>query len=419
MISTPVSQHQETAMSFASEPAHSTPTCVGVSKIMLNNFRSYPTLSLNLSGRSNMVVLTGENGAGKTNVLEAISYAAPGRGLRGAQLDDVRRQGENNWSVALRLNLEQDGLSEEVRVGTGIETPTATNHSELQNHKANVRRIVKIDGEATGNTNILAERWSIGWLTPQMDRLFIEGPSARRRFLDRMTMGLYPDHSRQVGAFERTMRDRNRLLADHGMNADAMWLSALEARMAEHGVAVAVARLEFAGQIAGQIEAAEETPFPKAALALDGWLEGLLADGVAPVDAELQYREQLKNERRVDCHRGRAGLGVHKTDFIVTHRPKAMRADLCSTGEQKALLVGLVLANAHLQTALKRQAPILLMDEVAAHLDSDRRAALFATLAALGSQCWLTGTDKSLFESLRGTAEFFDVRDGTIQPSLQ
>ena len=418
MISTSISAHQESTPMPASVPELQGHTRVSVSRVMLTNFRSYAALSLQLSRQSNMVVLTGENGAGKTNILEAISYAAPGRGLRGAPLDELCHYDKGNWSVALRLALEQGDISEDVKVGTGIETipPTEISNGEK---KSQSRRVVKIDGEIASNTNCLGERWSIGWLTPQMDRLFIEGPSSRRKFLDRLTMGLYPDHSRQIGAFERTMRDRNRLLSDQGMHADAVWLSALEARMAEHGVAVAVGRLEFAGQIAGQIENTAETPFPKATLAIDGWLEGLLADGLAPVEVEEQYRERLTRERALDSKSGRTSSGVHRTDFIVTHKPKSMRADLCSTGEQKALLVGLILANAHLQTALKRQAPLLLLDEVAAHLDSERRSALFAILGALGSQCWLTGTDITLFESLKGKAEFFDVRDGKVQPSLQ
>lgn len=418
MINTPLSAQNESAAMPASVQAAEKHGHVSVSKIMLTNFRSYPVLSLQLKRQSNMVVLTGENGAGKTNILEAISYAAPGRGLRGASLDELSYRQKGNWSVALNLALEQDGLCEDVRIGTGI-APAATTIQTDGDQKPQSRRIVKIDGDTTNNTNSLGERWSIGWLTPQMDRLFIEGPSSRRKFLDRMTMGLYPDHSRQIGAFERIMRDRNRLLNDHGMSADATWLSALEARMAEHGVAVAVARLEFAGQIAGQIENGAETPFPKATLSIDGWLEGLLADGLAPVEVEEQYKERLARERALDSKTGRTGSGVHKTDFIVTHKPKSMRADLCSTGEQKALLVGLILANAHLQTALRGQAPLLLLDEVAAHLDNERRSALFDILRNIGSQCWLTGTDESLFSSLQGKAEFFDVSDGKVQPSLQ
>lgn len=390
---------------------------VFIVKMIMTDFRSYQYGSLDLSCEHPFVVLTGDNGAGKTNVLEAISYGAPGRGLRSASLKDVGRRNGGNWSVAMKLNLMADGDTETIKVGTGqdpslITSPEDKDLSDKNTH----RRIVKIDGETVGNTSVLSEKWSISWLTPQMDRLFIEGPSSRRKFLDRMTLGLYPDHSRQISAFERTMRDRNRLLGEKGMSADSAWLSALEARMAEHGVAVAVARLEFAGQLAGQIEATAEGPFPKATLALDGWLEGLLADGTPPVEVEATYRDRLASDRGQDARSGRTSTGVHKTDFIVTHAPKAMPADLCSTGEQKALLIGLVLAGARLQIALKGQAPLLLLDEIAAHLDQDRRRALFNDLASLGSQCWMTGTDRSLFSDLIGKAEFFQVADGVIQP---
>lgn len=396
-------------MTYMNEAIAAAPatTSVFVSKLALTNYRSYTRTAITPTCAHPLVVLTGPNGAGKTNVLEAISFLAPGRGLRRASLGEVARQSENqsgsDWAVAATLQLGD----EPVKVGTGIEPGSLEN---------NGKRLVRVDGENAANSNILGERWSVGWLTPQMDRLFIEGPSSRRRFLDRMVLGLFPDHSRQVGAYERVMRERNRLLGDQGARADSTWLGALERRMAEHGVAVANARLEFAGQLAGQLEEADEGPFPKAALAIDGWLEGMLAGGIAPVEAEQAFREELASRRRQDV-KGRASEGVHKTDLVVTHKPKAMPADLCSTGEQKALLVALVLANARLQTALKGQAPLMLMDEVAAHLDMDRRTALFEALSSLGSQCWLTGTDKSLFEGIKGTAEFFDVSDGSIQPA--
>lgn len=380
---------------------------VFVSKLMLTDFRCYERAQIAPECREPLVVLTGPNGAGKTNVLEAISYLAPGRGLRRSALGEVaRQQGSGTWAVAATLEV---GV-ESVKAGTGIEQPE---------DEATAKRLVRLDGQTVANSNVFGERWSVGWLTPQMDRLFLEGPSSRRRFLDRMVLGLFPDHSRQVGAYERVMRERNRLLVDRGSSADSAWYSALEAKMAEHGVAVAVARLEFAGQLAGQLEEADESPFPKAALAIDGWLEGLLAEGLAPVEVETKFRDRLAARRATDGARGRSGDGVHKTDLVVTHAPKGMRADLCSTGEQKALLVALILANARLQAALKGQAPLMLMDEVAAHLDVDRRVALFDALSSLGSQCWLTGTDRSLFEGLSGRAEFFNVSDGTIQPSVQ
>lgn len=394
-------------MTSATHQGDGPSSTVFVSNLILTNYRCYERAKISPAGDHSLVVLTGENGAGKTNVLEAISYLAPGRGLRRASLADVARKGSaggENWAVAATLDVG----GEPVKVGTGIERSV----------EASTKRQVRIDGETVANSNVLGERWSVGWLTPQMDRLFIEGPSSRRRFLDRMVLGLFPDHSRQVGAYERVMRERNRLLAEKGAGADRAWLKALETRMAEHGVAVAVARLEFAGQLAGQLAEADEGPFPRAELAIDGWVESLLADGTPAVEAEQAFRDRLEAERAQDGS-GRSSSGVHKTDLVVTHAPKGMLAELCSTGEQKALLVALVLANARLQTALKGQAPLMLMDEVAAHLDADRRQALFEALANLGSQCWLTGTDRSLFAGLAGKAEFFDVSDGTIQPSDQ
>lgn len=374
-----------------------------VKKLLLTDFRCYENESIAPEGKTNLVILTGPNGAGKTNVLEAISFLAPGRGLRRAALGDIARQnGSGAWAVAANL----DVAGEPVKAGTGLTSadPDASN-----------KRTARMDGVTLNNSNQFGERWSVGWLTPQMDRLFIEGPGSRRRFLDRMVLGLFPDHSRQVGAYERVMRERNRLLSEKGMQADASWLSALEARMAEHGVAIAASRLEFAGQLAGQLDDTEDGPFPRAELALDGWLEGLLATGTAAVDVEAQFRDHLANSRHKDTG-GRTSGGVHKTDLVVTHVQKGITADLCSTGEQKALLVALVLANARLQAAQRGIAPIMLMDEVAAHLDSERRTALFEALANLGGQCWLTGTDKSLFEGLTDKAEFFTVSAGSIQP---
>ena len=378
---------------------------VFVSSLTLTEFRSYRRTKIQTSGTRPLVVLSGPNGAGKTNVLEALSYLAPGRGLRRAPLIEVtNQQASGPWAVAAALELD----GETVKVGTGLEGTSADAIS---------RRLVRIDGEAATSTNVLGERWAVTWLTPQMDRLLSEAPSGRRRFLDRMVIGLYPDHSRQVGAYERVMRERNRLFADQGTGADTAWLSALEARMAEHAVAVAVARLDFAGQLAGQLEVTDEGPFPRAELAIDGWLEGLIADGAVAVDAEAAYRDKLSGLRALDAARTRASEGVHKTDLVVTHSQKGMRGDLCSTGEQKALLIALVLANARLQAAQKGRAPLMLMDEVAAHLDAERRSALFEALGSLGSQCWLTGTDRSLFDGLEGRAEFFDVRDGQVQPA--
>ncbi|WP_374764824.1 DNA replication/repair protein RecF [Yunchengibacter salinarum] len=376
---------------------------VAVTRLTLTRFRCYEQARLDLADGPGLVVLTGANGAGKTNILEAVSYLSPGRGLRGAAMSDVTRLGADRpWAVAAMVTArDPGGAPEEVRVGTGpAEDGTG-------------RRVVRLDGEPDRGGRALADRWAVNWLTPAMDRLFVEAPAGRRRFLDRMVLGLYPDHGRQVAAYERAMRERNRLLADG--RGDPAWLRAVEGRMAAHAVAVAHARLDYAGQLAGVLDTTGDGPFPRAHLALDGWLEERLQDGTPPVEAEDAYRERLSRGRGEDQAAGRARLGVHRTDLVVTHGDKAMPAPLCSTGEQKALLVALVLAGSRMQAQLTGRAPILLLDEVAAHLDSHRRRGLFDQLEALGSQCWLTGTDRALFESLESRARFLTVADATVR----
>ena len=374
-----------------------------VEALKLSNFRCYKTARLDLGNKNNLVVLTGHNGAGKTNILEALSFLSPGRGLRRASLGEVTRIGSTSpWAVSAEMRGEFGPLM----VGTGLA-------EESQTGDGPSRRVVRIDGENVAGPAVLASQFSVSWLTPQMDRLFIEGASSRRRFLDRLMLGMYPDHGRQVSAYDRAMQERNRLLAEKGMQADAIWLNALEARMAEHGVAVAAARIAFASQLVGQIENNQEGAFPKAQLALDGIVEQALmqAPATAVEDAE---RERLKAARPADSQKSRAGNGPHKCDLRVTHMEKAMPAELCSTGEQKALLIGVILANAKLKAASDGKAPLMLLDEVAAHLDEDRRAGLFEELLALDSQCWLTGTDRTLFEALEGRASFYKVEDGNV-----
>ncbi|MBL4805134.1 MAG: AAA family ATPase, partial [Alphaproteobacteria bacterium] len=281
-----------------------------ITTLKLHNFRCYQEAELK-DLEAGLVVLYGPNGAGKTNILEALSLLVPGRGLRGAKMMEIQCQDSGQpWAVSASLQAPYGP----VQLGTGLDAKTE-------------KRVIRINGENARGQSALAEHLAAVWLTPQMDRLFIEGPSSRRRFPDRLVLGLYADHSRQVGAYERVMRERNRLLTDKGRRADPAWLSAIEARMAEHAVAVANARLDFAGQLAGQLADAEDGPFPKAELAIDGWLEGLLADGMAAVEAESAYRERLMAERGRDIASGRTHEGVHKTDLVVTHAPKGMQAD--------------------------------------------------------------------------------------------
>ena len=383
--------------------------CLTVHRLALNNFRNYGDLALELPvDAARPVVLYGGNGAGKTNLLEALSYLAPGRGLRGARLQDVAKiDGNGTWAVSILGNTK----SGHIRIGTGL---VAALNAPRDGDRAGDRRTVRIDGEGAAGPAVLSSYFSIVWLTPRMDRLFLDAQSGRRKFFDQMVCGLHPDHARHIGSYERTMRERIKLLSD-GYRPDPVWLSALEKRMAEHGVAVAAARNDALSHLAHQIDTQPEGAFPKADIALDGFLEALLSD-LSALEVEEHFAVRLEASRSEDARSHRTGLGPHRTDLLVTHRPKVMPARLCSTGEQKALMVGLVLADARMQRAMSGYAPMLLMDEVSAHLDDERRAALFDELTELGSQAWLTGTDAHLFQSLKGRASFFYVDGGILSP---
>jgi DNA replication and repair protein RecF len=350
-----------------------------VTRLSLTDFRSYrDTL---LAPGTGLIVLTGENGAGKTNILEAVSLLSPGRGLRGAALPDVaRRGGAGGFSVAARLG--------DVEIGTG----TLASAPE--------RRQVRINGAAASATS-LAEWLSILWLTPAMDRLFQEGASGRRRFLDRLVLALEPGHAVHSARYEAAMRARNKLLGEERPDPD--WLTALEARMAEHGALIVSARRGAVEALAARLADAPEGPFARAGLGLEGGEEDLARALVAG--------------RSRDAAAGRTLAGPHRTDLGVTHLGKDQPAALCSTGEQKALLLGIVLAHADLVAERAGRRPILLLDEVAAHLDPRRRAALFERLEASGGQVWMTGTEASLFESVGAGATRLEVRDGAVSPA--
>lgn len=350
-----------------------------LSRLVLTNFRSHAEAVLHAG--AGFVVLTGDNGAGKTNVLEAVSLLAPGRGLRRAPLSEMARQdGGGGFAIAATLNGD-------VEIGTGTQAA------------APERRIVRING-ATHSATALAEWLTVLWLTPAMDRLFVEPASERRRFLDRLTLALRPDHAGHANRYEAAMRARNRLLADDGPHDDA-WLTALEAQMAEHGAAIDAARRETVAALAERLADQPSGPFARAGVTLDGW------NGAATLAADLA------TGRGRDAAAGRTLLGPHRADLSVTHLDKDQPAALCSTGEQKALLLGLVLAHAELTAARTGRAPVLLLDEVAAHLDPSRRAALFDRLAATGSQVWMTGTETAPFTGI-ADATWFDLADGRI-----
>ncbi|HST37197.1 MAG TPA: DNA replication/repair protein RecF [Allosphingosinicella sp.] len=345
-----------------------------VSRLSLSDFRSYADAVL--APGPGFVILTGENGAGKTNVLEAVSLLSPGRGLRGAALSEMaRRGGAGGFAVAARLG--------EIDVGTGA------------NAEAPERRQVRINGAPASATS-LSEWLSVLWLTPAMDRLFADAASGRRRFLDRLVLALHSDHATHSARYEAAMRARNKLLAEEGPRDEA-WLTALEARMAEHGAAVAAARAATVAALAQRLAVAPEGPFARAALALDG--------------GEMTA---LAGSRTRDAAAGRTLAGPHRADLAVTHLGKDQPAALCSTGEQKALLIGLILAHADLVTAQTGRRPILLLDEIAAHLDPARRAALFERLANTGGQVWMTGTETSLFTPIGPDSSWFAVADGAV-----
>jgi DNA replication and repair protein RecF len=360
-----------------------------IERISIAEFRSYAHGELELGGES--AYLFGPNGAGKTNFLEAISFFSPGRGLRGAALADIGRRlpGETEgraWAVSAEVATDDAP----VRIGTGVEGAQAS------------RRVARLDGEPA-SVSALSRHLRPIWLTPAQDRLFLDGASERRRFFDRLVFTAAPAHAADVAAYERAQRERMRLLG--GGSADPSWLDALEAQAARGGARVACARARTLAALAAEIEMRGEGAFPAAVLGLTGEWEQLAAQGAAVDDIEIRLARALVEFRARDAAAGRALCGPHRTDLTVVHRQRARPAAQCSTGEQKALVLNLILAQAgRLSRANCAPNPILLLDEVAAHLDQARRAALFDEIEALSLQAFLTGTDEALFETLKGRA---------------
>ncbi len=387
---------------------------VAVTRLTLTAFRNYEGLRLETDGRP--VVLTGPNGAGKTNLLEALSFLAPGRGLRRASLVEVTRRSAGaspdaagGWAVSARLATPKAGVP--VTLGTGLERDEGS---------GTARRIVRIDGRPAKSQTALGAWLAVIWLTPQMDRLFIEGPGERRRFLDRLVFALQPEHARQLSEFESVLRERGRLLKeerDGGGPADPVWLDALEEKLAANGVAIAAARRDLVARLAATVGEVADAPFPSPRVTVAGSLEEELA-GAPALAVEEGYRQRLKSGRRRDAAAGMTLDGPHRSDLAVTHAGKGRPAADCSTGEQKALLIALTLAHARLLAAERGSAPILLLDEIAAHLDRTRREALFEAVIALNAQAWLTGTDAAWFEALGARTQHFSVQDGRIEGKL-
>lgn len=374
------------------------PQRVVLRKLKLTQFRNYGQASLAFPAKH--LVFTGANGAGKTNLLEAISLLSPGRGMRRASAQDIAAVG--SLGFALHATLENDGDETEIGLGAGA----------LVAEPEGIKRL-KIDGTKVTRQDALLDYCRITWLTPAMDGLFT-GPAAdRRRFLDRLVLAIEPSHGRQSLDFEKAMRARNRLLTD-GV-ADRIFFEALETQMAETGTAIAAARAQTVTLLRSASQAlGEDDGFPVADLQLDGVLETMIADHPAS-DVEDYYRAQLRDERHIDRAAGRTRIGPHRSDLTVYFAAKNMPAALSSTGEQKALLSGLVLSHAQLVAQISGMAPILLLDEVSAHFDVARRIALFAILDRLNGQAIMTGTEKSLFEGLGDRAAFFHVADGKAE----
>lgn len=377
---------------------------LAIRRLTLTDFRNYAALRLETGAR--LVALTGANGAGKTNILEAISLLSPGRGLRGAGFDELPRQGgSGSWAIAAEIDAEHGPVS----LGTAW-------NGQSDGGDGGARQVV-IDGEAQKSAGPLGEHMRMLWLTPAQDRLFAGPASDRRRFLDRLVTAFDPEHAARITVFEKVMRERNLLLEE--TRPDGTWLTSLEAHMAEAAVAISAARLVGLEALQTHIgEGRETSSFPWAEVAVEGEIEALVAQKPA-VQVEDEYRRILADSRGLDRAAGRTLRGPHRSDLDVVHGPKKMAAGQCSTGEQKALLIGLVLAQARAVKAGAGVSPILLLDEVAAHLDRARRKSLLEALAALGSQGWMTGTDAGLFDAIGETGVIFQVEDGRVSKAME
>ncbi|MCC8937636.1 DNA replication/repair protein RecF [Bradyrhizobium sp. Arg68] len=369
-----------------------------IHRLSLTHFRNYRAATLQVAG--DMVVLVGPNGAGKTNCLEAISFLSPGRGLRRATLEDIAdNQGDGSWAVSA----EVEGALGLATLGTGIDAPTGDGGST---------RRCRIDREPVGSATAFGDHLRIVWLTPAMDGLFMGAASERRRFFDRLVLAIDSEHSSRVSALERSLRSRNRLLEVR--NYDDHWCDAIERETAELAVAVAASRGQTAAKLAAMLRArGAASAFPSAEITLDGWMENALLQEPATA-VEDRYREILRASRPRDAAAGRTLDGPHLTDLQVVYAPKNMPARDASTGEQKALLIGLVLAHATMVAEMTGIVPLLLLDEVVAHLDPNRRKALFDELAKLGAQVWMTGADPLAFVDIGPGGELFDVESGRV-----
>jgi len=371
-----------------------------IRRLRLHNFRTYHAAQIDVGAPA--VVLVGPNGAGKTNVLEAISFLTPGRGLRRAMLEDVAFvEGDGSWAVSADV----EGALGLAMLATGIDSPPAED--------ASVSRKCRIDREPVASATAFLDHLRVNWLTPAMDQLFAGPASERRRFLDRLVLAVDAEHMTRVNALDRALRSRNRLLEDP--RADAHWLDAIEHETAELAVSVSATRAETVSRLQTVLAARREepSPFPAAEVALSGWMDKLVTSHPA-VEIEDRYRAILRDNRPRDAAAGRTLDGPHLTDLAVTYASKGIAAADGSTGEQKALLISLVLAHTRLIAEMSGFAPVLLLDEVVAHLDPLRRAALYDELGRVGAQVWITGADAAAFADILGRADIVEVSPGQI-----
>ena len=366
-----------------------------ISSLSLSNFRNYILESLGFDARP--VVLVGKNGAGKTNILEALSFLTPGRGIRRAVLSGIDKEANaQGWGVIAEIST-LDGI---VQITTGREAG------------ASEKRIVKIDGKPAKSHNDLSRYLSMLWLTPAMDGIFTDSDTAKRRFLDRLVFSLDDEHAGRVSRFEHAMRERNKLLEEPSF--DDHWAALLEQTMAKEALAISQARLETVRSLNDSMQTSH-TSFPKAHITLKGIAEDAIMSGAMVQDIERAVLEKYRQMRSVDAASGRCTYGLHRCVMHTVFEGRGTPASQCSTGEQKALLLSIILSQARVVKEHKKIAPILLLDEVVAHLDESRRRDLAATLFELGGQAFLTGTDTSLFEAFIPGAQHLFVENGKLQ----